>query len=323
MPNLLDREYFEISVFALKKLKGRINFDIFIKRAANKYTKLFKKGDSIAPGRLDHYWQKKNVDKLSVNKDDYRKYLSYIEKLASTYLADDDRVISPTDVEDITREVIDLTLLELFVDFEISPDVVSHATQSMNGCVELLAKEPASFIKIFKHLTKHPYLLKHSISTAFFALILAKEMGFESKSVLSKIGSGAIFHDIGMDRLSFQTENKDELSPEQWQELKQHPQIGKRLLDSIINVPPEVKTIVLEHHEQPNGNGYPNNLYNKDIGMSSKIVAIADTFSSMTSNQPHQDKMEPKAALESMQIETGRFDQDLLMRFYAIFYPKG
>lgn len=318
MAHIFDTNFIEISVFVLKKIQGKLQFDIYLKRAKDKYTKLFQKGDTISSDRLERYWKGKNIEKLSVSKDEYRQYLFYVERVADKYFQEGIDV-SAEEIRELTQEILDLTMLELFVDYKVDQVTITHASQSVKGCIDIMRSNPKSLVKIFKHINQHPYLMKHSIATGMFSIMLAKKDGNESSKTFEKLGLGAFLHDIGMGMISFDCEDKDSLTPEEWKEIKEHPQLGKRILDGVKSIPTEVKQIVLQHHEQPNGVGYPNQLHDKDIIYLSKIVSIADSFSALTSKRPYQNKMDPTEALESMRIDEGKFDKRLLQLFKELF----
>ena len=99
------------------------------------------------------------------------------------------------------------------------------------------------------------------------------------------------------------SEREPHLTPEQWKEIKTHCELGKRQLDMVKGIRPEVLSIVMQHHEQPNGKGYPNNLTGNQIFHPAKIVAIADGFSALLSDRPFREAKTPKEAIESRYVD--------------------
>jgi HD-GYP domain-containing protein (c-di-GMP phosphodiesterase class II) len=141
----------------------------------------------------------------------------------------------------------------------------------------------------------------------------------ESEKTMLSIGLGALLHDIGMSMLTFDPEEQIDLSASERKEIRQHPEFGKRALDAVKTVSPEVRSIVLQHHEQPNGQGYPNALHDKQIYYLAKIVSIADCFSALISKRPYRDAFTPVQAVSVMNEDRGKFDQRLLDQFSKIF----
>jgi HD-GYP domain-containing protein (c-di-GMP phosphodiesterase class II) len=152
-----------------------------------------------------------------------------------------------------------------------------------------------------------------------FALMLAKLEGLESEKTLTALGLGALLHDLGMSMIAFDAEDKEDLKPEEFKEVRRHPELGKRILDQFKSIPAEARTIVMQHHEQPNGSGYPNNMHGKEIYYLAKIVAIADSFSALVSKRPFREPYSAAKALEVMSTDRGKFDDALLAKFMKIF----
>jgi HD-GYP domain-containing protein (c-di-GMP phosphodiesterase class II) len=87
------------------------------------------------------------------------------------------------------------------------------------------------------------------------------------------------------------------LSPQEYAHVKQHPVIGKRIIDAIPSLA-AISSIVYSHHERWNGNGYPQGLKGKEIPFWARITAVADTYNAVTSRRPHREGYPEKEALE-------------------------
>lgn len=317
--NVLEAHYIDISIPVLSRMQGVLPFDIYIKRSDRAYTKLFPKGEALDHNRLMEYAQGKGVEVLYVHKDDYKKYTFYVEQVAKILLQHADQV-SAEDMSAVVKDMADLTMIEIYLAHHIDQDSMMHATMTVKGCVQVLVKQPKSLVKILRMMTWHPYLLKHSLACAIYSLLIAKLDGITSEKILQNIALGGFLHDLGMSKLSFDAEGKEDLTPQELKEIKEHPHLSKRLLDQLRHVPPEVRMIAFQHHEQPNGLGYPNGLYDKEIYYPAKIVAIADGFSALTSPRPY--RIEPYNALQALEImaeDRGHFDARLLSLFTSLF----
>jgi putative nucleotidyltransferase with HDIG domain len=173
-----------------------------------------------------------------------------------------------------------------------------------------------SAIEIFKALSEDLQLLKHSYLVTIFSLSLAKKLNFSNDRNLMGIGLGALFHDIGQTRLNAELFKKNYLSPKEWDELKDHPQLGLRIIDHSKGIPPDVRSIILQHHEQPNGRGYPNRLSGNKIFPPAKIVSIADSFCSLVSKTSYRDTIfTPDQAIAMMRDDIGHYDKEFFETF--------
>ncbi len=318
MATIFDSEFVQVNTSVLRRISGKLPFNVFIRRGENTYTKLFPKGDPIDLEHLDKYESEKGIQDFYVHRDDYRQYLLYVERIANSLFKN--KASEQSEVVEVIKEMTNLTMLELVVNKQVDAKSVAYAMTTIKGCIDVLAGDPKSLFKIFRLMSGQPYLIKHALTTSVFALLLAKMEKIETEKNLVNLGLGALIHDIGMTMLTYDPEEKTELLPEERRELHQHPELGKRMLDSIRAITPEVRMIVMQHHEQPNGHGYPNGLHDKQIYFPAKIVAIADSFSALLSVRPFREEaFTPVKAIEIMQEDRGKFDQALLDKFATLF----
>jgi HD-GYP domain-containing protein (c-di-GMP phosphodiesterase class II) len=95
-----------------------------------------------------------------------------------------------------------------------------------------------------------------------------------------------------------------------------HPQDGAETLGRCQGISPEVVEIVLQHHERWNGGGYPKGLEGTRIGLSARILAIADTCCCIASRRPYRQAFPPYEAGELVvACSGGLFDPDLVQVF--------
>jgi HD-GYP domain-containing protein (c-di-GMP phosphodiesterase class II) len=307
-------EYVEISITIIAKIRGELPFDLFLRRSADAFTKIFKKSDTIDQERLDHYSAKKGIDQLYVRTTDYGEYFVYVEKIANQLFATP-KTAKTEELLEVIKEMAVYTGKEITGFTALSPQAVEHAAQTVTGCLGVLEKDPAGIAKIFKMISTHPYGLKHSMTTTIFTLLIAKADGLDSKRSLVMIGLGAMVHDVGMSLLKSDIEGKEHLTPEEWADMKEHPAVGARSLDGVRSLPEEVRQIVLQHHEQPNGHGYPNRLHGQQLYHPAKIVAVADAFSALISKRPFREQpFTPAKAIDLMTRDHGKYDPGILKR---------
>ena len=102
-------------------------------------------------------------------------------------------------------------------------------------------------------------------------------------------------------------------------QVKQHPNIGARIIESIDNSQ-KIFRGVLEHHERWDGKGYPNRLKNMDISIEGRVIAVADTFDALTTNRPYQKGHSSKMAFD--EIKNGastQFDPAIVSAFISSY----
>lgn len=306
----IDSTFINIDLFLVRKFKKGIPFDIFVKRSERHYTKIFRKGEVVDEERLQLY-NSKGVKYFYVDSEGYKTYLKALEVVSERVFKDLDSV-GPEELTHVLRELVIATAIELSTSIQIDQGQLSNCGNVVKGCVDVLNKDPKSFVRVLSLLSHHPHAVKHSVMTSIFSILLAKNLEIENQKLLQIIGLGAFLHDVGIAMLDYDPEAVTDLTPAQWKEMKAHPELGKRKVDHL-NIPPEVLTIILQHHEQPNGGGYPNNLKINQIYFPARIVAVADTFCALLTKRPFREAFTPIDALKAMRSDTGKFDSQVLV----------
>jgi len=140
-----------------------------------------------------------------------------------------------------------------------------------------------------------PYLKDHGIRTASYAVPLGHAAGL-SPEELNDLCLASLLHDIGRLTLPKSLLEKDEpLSEEEYALVQSHPRAGAELLAPIAALRRPALWIA-HHHERWDGFGYPYGLHGELIPLGARILAVADTFDSLTSAQPYRQALDRESA---------------------------
>ena len=176
-------------------------------------------------------------------------------------------------------------------------------------------------------LTEHDFgTYAHSINVGIFATSLAIHFyqgdGTIGMENLERQSYGYFLHDIGKSRIPLPIlRKKGPLTPEEWAIMKKHPEWGYTILMETGHLTDEAAYISMQHHERPDGSGYPFGM--KDIHPCARICALADIFDALTSARPYKPALRPYKALELMKKEAiTEFDVSLLATFIRILGPQ-
>ena len=147
------------------------------------------------------------------------------------------------------------------------------------------------------------YTARHGIRVLALAEAIAQD--FASRSLRSEaFRLAALLHDLGKVGVPLEVLHKNgPLAPEEEQQMRRHVEIGARLLGDL---GADVAQIVEQHHERPDGRGYPHGLSGGAICLEARIIAVADAFDAMTSDRPYRAGREPALALEELHRCDGR-----------------
>lgn len=163
---------------------------------------------------------------------------------------------------------------------------------------------------------KDPLASKHSTNVAWFAVEIAKRMGWSGDD-LYNLQNLALIHDIGNIGVPDSIiRKKGPLTQSEYETLKHHTDYGKSILQDM-TVIRKAAEVAQTHHERYDGKGYPNGLSGEDIPIEARIIAIADAFDSMTSDRSFRKKLDKETILH--QFEEGKGTQfDPMMTEIAI-----
>jgi putative nucleotidyltransferase with HDIG domain len=148
----------------------------------------------------------------------------------------------------------------------------------------------------------------HSRRVARLTLALADELGVAEEALLS-LEHGALLHDIGkLDVPAAILTKPAPLDDDEWNVMRRHPQVGYDLLKKLPRFS-GAASLVLAHHEAFDGSGYPFGLERNRIPIGARILAIADSYDSMTHPHTQRPPMPPALALNEIERCSGsQFD---------------
>jgi len=162
------------------------------------------------------------------------------------------------------------------------------------------------------------YTRGHSERVTRYSMGLGRRLGLEEQS-LSQLERAATLHDIGKIGIDVNILHKREkLTPADIEVLKQHPQIGVRILDPIHFLGEERK-IIEQHHERYDGLGYPLGISAEEWLLEAKILAVCDAYDAMTSDRPYRTSLSHQAAIQELRDQSGRqFDPQIAAAFISL-----
>jgi len=138
-----------------------------------------------------------------------------------------------------------------------------------------------------------------------YAAGLARALSMTEDEVQA-VRTAALLHDIGKLAIPEHILAKPgPLTPEEFQKVQIHPQVGAEILRSV-PFPYPVAPLVLSHHERWDGRGYPYGLKEDAIPLGARVVGIADYFVALTSDRPYHKAISREAAVVLLQQEAGK-----------------
>lgn len=227
---------------------------------------------------------------------------------------------------------------------EVYAQSVSFARDAMesmrkSGVVDVAASEPLvedvlasvtrnanALVGLTKLRASDEYTYAHCINVSVLSVVFGRHLGF-GELTLRRLGMAGLFHDLGKSLVPEGILNSPrKLSPQEFDVMRQHPQLGYDQVCNANNIPEEVCLGMLEHHEKYNGLGYPRGLAGENISVIGRILAVADVYDALTSRRVYKEAMLPHKALGLMYGMRGQdFFPGMVERFIRCIgiYPVG
>ncbi|MFZ5434910.1 MAG: HD domain-containing phosphohydrolase [Bacillota bacterium] len=165
---------------------------------------------------------------------------------------------------------------------------------------------------------KDTYTRGHSMRVARLAQACARALGL-SHEHQEHLYLAALLHDIGKIGVPESVLLKPgPLEPADWDEVKNHPVVGVRIVEPA-GFHPQVVAAIRHHHENYGGGGYPDDLAGEEIPLLARIISVADAYDAMTSDRPYRGARTAEEAMEELRRGAGRqFDPRVVNAFLRI-----
>lgn len=269
-----DEVFLTVPTASLLFYKNAIS-DVFVRLTSDRMVKIARKGEALDIERINRLGAK-DVQSLYVLKSDFTDVVTELVRGASAHsqqkIATDAKLSRFfTVAESIYTELLKLPL---------SDDSFSRTLQVTSEISSHMQQKP-DFTKLLKSVVGlGDDFTRHSVGTVVVANMLMVPMEWTSKVLVDPVTMGAFFHDVGLKSVPEELRKKDliEMTKDEVQVWESHVGVGVQLLNSVNFITPEVLRIVQEHHEIPNGTGFPSRLRGERIFPMSKLVSFANVL---------------------------------------------
>lgn len=172
---------------------------------------------------------------------------------------------------------------------------------------------------------KDAYTRGHSERVGVYASRIAREMTMR-KEMIERVYIAGLLHDVGKIGIPDAIITKPaRLSEDEYEQIKQHPAIGAKILEPVEflrNIVPCVR----HHHEWFDGStrGYPDRLRGDQIPLPSRVILVADTVEAMTSDRPYRKGMPIESVVRELHKYSGsQFDPTVVEAFLRLLEREG
>src|SRR5207253_9653168 len=163
----------------------------------------------------------------------------------------------------------------------------------------------------------------HADRVSRIAGAISRHAGLQER-MIEQIELAGLLHDIGKigveDRILMKPVRLD---PDEQELMRRHPIYGASILEPSVSLRPLVP-LVLHHHENFDGSGYPEGLKGDDIPLGSRILIVADAYEAMTSDRIYRKAIGHERAMDQLNRYKGiQFDPAIVRALERLVQKRG
>jgi putative nucleotidyltransferase with HDIG domain len=203
---------------------------------------------------------------------------------------------------------------------------VTQADEVISNVVDTLFDESGIMVHLMSTEGAFENAYYHSLNVSVLAMLIGKELQLDADTI-RVLGIGALFHDVGKNKIPSRVlAKKEPLTEPEEILLKHHPKYGADIVSRIETFPKNAIDIITQHHECMDGSGYPRWLEGEQISLLARITSIVNVYDNLC-NHPDPDKsLTPSEALAQMfKFQLEKYDRKILELFIRSMgvYPPG
>lgn len=282
-PRLDENEYLPIQSLDIEA-ETRITFDLYVNLPLNqKYILYRKKGGTLDNQKLENF-NLNNVKNFFVHKSEYNDFVKYAALRIRDLIGNGDKVENKKLMTQAAKSILSST----FGDYE--PAVTEALMGNLNDITGVIIQSiladttsynRKTFQKFLDLAQKGTHFQRHPVNVASIAILIAFGIGYSNQQILADIAMSALLHDVGLSRIPpvviLKAHRSATLNFQERELLYKHPQMAVDILkERKIELTHVAEMIILQHHEEFNGFGYPQGLRGFNVNEFAQIVRVAD-----------------------------------------------
>ena len=291
--------------------------DVYVQLSPTKFVKMFREGTNFSSEDVKKYLHIKGIEYLYLPRENCKKLADLIRVDLERQVQTLDDSGEPTAEDLKLTESVHDAICEIAKEIGFTPEVQEIAKKNVDLVIGQISKHP-KLGQTMDYLKQDPknYISSHSVVLAHTACSLAKAIGWCSEGTFEKLTWAALFHDIALnDPMVAKFQSAEELR--QWlngtrdsvfHNFMEHPKRAVKIINDFEDSPPtQVEEIILQHHELPDGTGFPNKLTSKYISPLASIFIIAHDFVSYHASATEKPSIETFIERHKDQYTGGNF----------------
>jgi hypothetical protein len=296
---------------------GPLVADIYISLKSKRYLKIFQVGDLIDEQDVRHYYFKKGLAYFHCRVQDSQALLGSLEQGLSQQFLENGEL--KENAPAIIAEVVDL--IYSFLEHGPMTEELGRMAEQAVGFALQTVKQNAGIKNLFGLLESDgsSYRAKHATMLAHVASCLAIQMKWVTDDTLERLSFAGLFHDIALPTDALARVDRpashefSDYNPEdqvQRSIVEKHPVEGAMWLRKAGPIARDVDTLIIQHHEKPDGSGFPGGLNHTQIAPLSALFIVAHAVVDLVI----EEKVKMKAVPELLSSEYNQGNFKAVMR---------
>lgn len=289
-PYLNEDIYSRIDINFLSILDG-INKNLFIRLGQEKYIKIFNEDDNTDIIDIKKY-KEKGINYFYLKRETALWIINQIQNQIDIFLKANNFRFVLRGATDTPEKRFEQKILRIDDEVHVDKDFkesIDRAVERIRSIVEKESKVD-NFLKSLKqNQSHHAFFTQKMNLTSLMSCVLAKQLDWISKTTMDKLVYASVLSDITLavrpELLKIQNlrefeKIKETLSEEDQKIYLSHPKDASNLIKRYFaSAPPDTDALAYQHHELPDGSGFPVGLRAEKISPLSALFIVASDFS--------------------------------------------
>lgn len=159
--------------------------------------------------------------------------------------------------------------------------------------------------------------IEHLDHVYLLSMTIARRLGMSGRR-MKNLGYACSLHDIGKLGVHGAVLAKAaKLTEGEMAMMKKHTEFADRIIRPL-RIDPDISKIVLQHHENWDGTGYPKGLRGEEIMLEARILRLADFYDALRTNRPYRQGFPHNDVVSIVKHNTEKFDPAVVEAFMKV-----
>lgn len=302
-----EHQHVGISLQTLSNIKT-VAYPLFVKLGEYKYVRFVNQGTEITAGDLVKYRQK-GISYLYVERADFNGFISKFRQKVLNDMVFRGISFKTQDALELSSAVQEI-MQGAARTFGLSAETQELATRNLE-LVKGLSEKITELDSIFQwaSFSEMEYTFIHSVLICYLTTEVVSHLKIDTPYASEILALAACFHDMALENHQVKNEQRfiraialhSSINREDLLSVREHSEVASQMVKNWTTCPPEVVTIIKEHHERPDGSGFPSEKRGDQIHeLSACFIVCEDLVQNYL-------ELKDKASVEKYFIERAKF----------------